>query len=115
MHDKGPQEQVHDGAGLRIGIVHARWNNAIIDPLLEGAKAKLIKSGVAAENIVVESVPGAWELPIAVQRYVNACVRTSFDPIANGTASSRPPRSSPPRRPPPCRRSTTSFSAAPPT
>ncbi|EPE09224.1 dimethyl-8-ribityllumazine synthase [Ophiostoma piceae UAMH 11346] len=72
MHDKGPEEHVHDGSGLRIGIVHARWNNAIIDPLLEGAKAKLIKSGVAAGNIVVESVPGAWELPIAVQRFLSA-------------------------------------------
>ncbi len=70
MHDKGPVSQSHDGSGLRIGIVHARWNTAIIEPLLAGAKAKLIESGVAEANIVVESVPGAWELPVAVQRWV---------------------------------------------
>ncbi|KAL1897050.1 lumazine synthase [Sporothrix stenoceras] len=72
MHDKGPIEQTHDGSGLRIGIIHARWNTAIIDPLLEGAKAKLLASGVAESNIVVESVPGAWELPVAVQRFFDA-------------------------------------------
>lgn len=68
MHEKRPQLQQHNGAGLRIGIVHARWNAGIIDPLLEGTRAKLLASGVAAADIVVETVPGAWELPVAVQR-----------------------------------------------
>ncbi|CAK7210779.1 lumazine synthase [Sporothrix curviconia] len=72
MHDKGPISQKHDGTGLRVGIIHARWNTAIIDPLLAGTKAKLLESGVAEENIVVESVPGAWELPVAVQRFFSA-------------------------------------------
>ncbi|PSR90451.1 6,7-dimethyl-8-ribityllumazine synthase [Coniella lustricola] len=65
---KGPTPEQHDGTGLRIGIVHARWNAEIIDPLLEGTKAKLLASGVHESNIIVESVPGSWELPIAVQR-----------------------------------------------
>lgn len=68
MHDKGPQMQKHNGSGLRIGIVHARWNTSIIEPLLEGTRAQLLASGVAASDIVVETVPGAWELPVAVQR-----------------------------------------------
>ncbi|CAK7244615.1 MAG: lumazine synthase [Sporothrix thermara] len=72
MHNKGPISQKHDGTGLRVGIIHARWNTAIIDPLLAGTKAKLLESGVAEENIVVESVPGAWELPVAVQRFFSA-------------------------------------------
>lgn len=71
MHDKGPVSQKHDGTGLRVGIIHARWNTSIIDPLLAGTKAKLLESGVAAEDIVVDSVPGAWELPVAVQRSVS--------------------------------------------
>ncbi|KAJ9157386.1 6,7-dimethyl-8-ribityllumazine synthase [Pleurostoma richardsiae] len=65
---KGPAPEHHDGSGLRIGIVHARWNHEIIDPLLEGTKAKLLACGVKESNIVVESVPGSWELPTGVQR-----------------------------------------------
>ncbi|KUI54055.1 6,7-dimethyl-8-ribityllumazine synthase [Cytospora mali] len=65
---KGPTPEQHNGTGLRIGIVHARWNAEIIDPLLEGTKAKLLACGVHESNIVVESVPGSWELPIGVQR-----------------------------------------------
>ncbi|KAI1768365.1 6,7-dimethyl-8-ribityllumazine synthase [Hypoxylon sp. FL1150] len=65
---KGPTPQEHDGSGLRIGIVHARWNSTIIEPLLKGTKDKLLSCGVKESNIVVQSVPGSWELPIAVQR-----------------------------------------------
>jgi len=66
---KGPGEaQLHDGSGLRIGIVHARWNSTIIEPLVAGTKKSLAAAGVKEENIVIETVPGSWELPIAVQR-----------------------------------------------
>jgi 6,7-dimethyl-8-ribityllumazine synthase len=71
MHTKGPAPEEHDGRGLRIGIVRARWNETIIEPLLAGTKAKLLACGVPEANIVVQSVPGSWELPIAVQRYVH--------------------------------------------
>lgn len=71
MHNKGPAPVHHDGSNLRIGIVHARWNHSIIEPLLQGTKAKLRECGVRDANIVVQSVPGAWELPTAVQRYVH--------------------------------------------
>ncbi|KAH8905552.1 6,7-dimethyl-8-ribityllumazine synthase [Coniochaeta sp. PMI_546] len=80
MHSdtKGPAPQVHDGSALRVGIVHARWNDSIIQPLLEGTKAKLLACGVKESNIVVESVPGSWELPIAVQRlYAASQVQSS--------------------------------------
>ncbi len=49
-----------DGSGLRIGIVHARWNMSIIGPLLEGTKKKMLEAGVKESNIVVQSVPGSW-------------------------------------------------------
>ncbi|OIW34993.1 6,7-dimethyl-8-ribityllumazine synthase [Coniochaeta ligniaria NRRL 30616] len=80
MHSdtKGPAPQVHDGSALRVGIVHARWNDTIIQPLLEGTKAKLLACGVKESNIVVETVPGSWELPIAVQRlYAASQVQSS--------------------------------------
>jgi Riboflavin synthase beta-chain len=70
MHNKGPAPQKHDGSSLRIGIVHARWNDDIIKALLDGTKAKLRECGVHESNIVIQSVPGSWELPIAVQRCV---------------------------------------------
>lgn len=69
MSLKGPTPQQHNGAGMRIGIVHARWNESVIEPLVAGAKAKLLECGVKESNIVVQSCPGSWELPIAVQRY----------------------------------------------
>ncbi|EHL03320.1 putative 6,7-dimethyl-8-ribityllumazine synthase [Glarea lozoyensis 74030] len=66
---KGPGEaQQFDGSDLRIGIVHARWNTSIIEPLLKGTKDKLLASGVKESNIVVQSVPGSWELPIACSK-----------------------------------------------
>lgn len=77
VHNKGPAPQYHDGSGLRIGIIHARWNDAIIEPLLEGTRRKLLESGVKESNIVVQTVPGSWELPIAVQRYVFALLSSS--------------------------------------
>ncbi|KAL2269885.1 hypothetical protein VTJ83DRAFT_2069 [Remersonia thermophila] len=86
VHHKGPAPQLHDGSNLRIGIVHARWNDTIIDPLLAGAKAKLLECGVKESNIVVQTVPGSWELPIAVQRLYAASQVQSSSSGAGATA-----------------------------
>jgi 6,7-dimethyl-8-ribityllumazine synthase len=51
--------------------VHARWNTRIIDALLDGTRKALKASGVKDENIVVQSVPGSYELPYAVKQYVH--------------------------------------------
>jgi len=59
-----------DGSGLRIAIVHARWNKPVIEALVNGAVSKLKESGVKDSNIVIESVPGSYELPFAVQRVI---------------------------------------------
>lgn len=60
----------YDGAALRVAIVHARWNKTVIDALVAGAIAKLKESGVKESNIIVQSVPGSFELPLACSRYV---------------------------------------------
>ncbi|KOS48139.1 hypothetical protein ACN38_g936 [Penicillium nordicum] len=66
---KGPgAAQTHDGSGLRVAIVHARWNTVIIEQLVSGAKKNLLAAGVLEENITVQTVPGSYELPLAVQR-----------------------------------------------
>jgi 6,7-dimethyl-8-ribityllumazine synthase len=62
-----PQPQ-HNGSALRIGIVHARWNEQIISALLDGTLKSLRAAGVKDENIVIQTVPGSYELPYAVQR-----------------------------------------------
>ena len=59
-----------DGSSLRIAIVHARWNKPVIDALLQGVLTKLKAVGVKASNIVVQSVPGSYELPMAASKYV---------------------------------------------
>ncbi|KXT06298.1 hypothetical protein AC578_9119 [Pseudocercospora eumusae] len=71
-----PPPTPYDGSPLRIGIVHARWNTKIIDALLTGTLQALKSHGVREENIVIQSVPGSYELPFAVGRIVtNADVR----------------------------------------
>lgn len=67
----GEVDQQYDGSKLRIGIVHARWNRKIIDALVEGAIKRLLDFGVKEENIVVVSVPGAFELPYASKLLVD--------------------------------------------
>lgn len=53
-------------------VVHARWNITLIEPLLNGTKKALLASGVKESNIVVQSVPGSWELPAAVRGIYSA-------------------------------------------
>ncbi|KAF1816000.1 6,7-dimethyl-8-ribityllumazine synthase [Eremomyces bilateralis CBS 781.70] len=82
---KGPGEaHSYDGSNLRIGIVHARWNTKIIDALLSGAKQSLKAAGVKDENIVLQSVPGSYELPFAVQRMYSASQVQSSSSSAGG-------------------------------
>ena len=52
--------------------MHARWNTKMISALLDGAKQSLAKAGVKEENIVVQSVPGSYELPYAVKQLYSA-------------------------------------------
>ena len=55
------------GAGLRIGIVQARFNAHIGDRLREGCMAELQRRGVAEDDIEVITVPGALEIPLALK------------------------------------------------
>ena len=57
-----------DGAGRRVAIVVSRFNAAIGDCLLGGALRALAEAGVADDDILVVSVPGALETPLALQR-----------------------------------------------
>jgi len=55
------------GAGLRIGIVWSRFNEELVQALVTACDKQLVELGVAAEDIDVVSVPGALEIPLALQ------------------------------------------------
>jgi 6,7-dimethyl-8-ribityllumazine synthase len=75
---KGPSQPTKlDGSGIRVAIVHAKWNKVVIESLISGAVAKLKEHGVKESNIVVQTVPGSFELPFAVSRYVSNVVEPS--------------------------------------
>jgi 6,7-dimethyl-8-ribityllumazine synthase len=61
-------EAGRDGAGLRIGIVVARFNADVGDGLLAGCTAQLAKLGVREGDIRIVNVPGALEIPLALQK-----------------------------------------------
>ena len=56
-----------NGAGLKVGVVMARFNIDICEGLLSACTAELKKLGVAAEDITIATVPGALEIPVALQ------------------------------------------------
>ncbi len=55
------------GAGRKFGIVAARFNSRIVDPLVAGAVDCLLRHGVAAADVRLVRVPGAWEIPGALE------------------------------------------------
>jgi len=59
-----------DGKGLTIGIVAARYNEEIVDALLEGALKALAEHGATADPVL--SVPGSFEIPVAAQALADA-------------------------------------------
>lgn len=56
-----------DGAGLRVCIVVARWNEFVTRKLLEGAESQLGERGVQKDDITIAWVPGAFEVPTAAK------------------------------------------------
>jgi 6,7-dimethyl-8-ribityllumazine synthase len=54
--------------GLRFGIVASRFNDFIVDRLLDAAVGTLLKHGVVAGDIEVVRVPGAFETPLAIKK-----------------------------------------------
>ncbi len=56
-----------DGAGVRVGVVAARFNGGITWRLLEGTLAGLEELGVDRADVRVAWVPGAFELPLVAR------------------------------------------------
>lgn len=56
-----------DGSRVRLGIVAGRWHGEITERLLDGALLAARSAGVRDEDVRVARVPGAFEVPVAVQ------------------------------------------------
>ncbi|MCB0401192.1 MAG: 6,7-dimethyl-8-ribityllumazine synthase [Flavobacteriales bacterium] len=58
---------IPNAANMVFGIVVSEWNENITKGLLEGAYSTLVKHGAREDNIMVQFVPGAFELPLGAQ------------------------------------------------
>ncbi len=67
---KGIKFEKLDGSNLKIGIVVSRWNSQITEALFVNCKKALLESGVLEENIIVERVPGAYELLFGTRQMI---------------------------------------------
>lgn len=61
-----------NGAGMRIGIVQSRFNLVVCEGLMSACRAQLAQQGVADGDITLATVPGALEIPSALQRMAQA-------------------------------------------
>ncbi|TWI70189.1 6,7-dimethyl-8-ribityllumazine synthase [Pseudoduganella lurida] len=64
----GTYETNLNGEGLRIGIVQARFNEDVCHGLLSSCLAELKQLGVADEDVLHVTVPGALEIPLVLQK-----------------------------------------------
>jgi len=67
MGSAGPAAANLGGAGLRVAVVASRFNEDFCERLLAGALAELAALNVAASDVTTLRVPGALEIPMALQ------------------------------------------------
>ncbi|OQX59836.1 MAG: 6,7-dimethyl-8-ribityllumazine synthase [Helicobacteraceae bacterium 4484_230] len=58
--------------GKKIAIISARFNHLITDRLVEGAKDAHLRHGGNEEDLDLVLVPGAFELPMALERLLDS-------------------------------------------
>jgi len=67
-----------NGKGLKVGIVQARFNAGVTDTLAQACKTELLALGVAEKDIEHLTVPGALEVPVALQAMAE---KASYDAL----------------------------------
>ncbi len=67
-----------DGSGLHVGIVRARFNDAVTRALADACLAELAALGVADRHVRLVEVPGALEVPLALHALAE---RDEFDAL----------------------------------
>ena len=61
------KSKIKSDADLRIGIVVSEWNDEITSNLCKGAVQTLLENNISRDNIKIQKVPGAFELPLGAQ------------------------------------------------
>ena len=59
-------------AGLKFGLVAARFNDFFVSHLVDGAVDTIVRHGGSADNIELAWVPGSYEIPFAVKKMLNS-------------------------------------------
>jgi 6,7-dimethyl-8-ribityllumazine synthase len=62
-----PIDTLVQGSAFRVGVVAARFNEELVNALLTRVLERLLAAGVKEKAITVVRVPGAHEVPWAVQ------------------------------------------------
>lgn len=57
---------------LRFTIVAARFNDSVVERLIDGAMEALTSHGAATSQLEIVRVPGAFDLPVVVSRVAKA-------------------------------------------
>jgi len=66
------------GSGKKFAIVVTRWNSFVVEHLKEGAVDYLVRHGVNKDDLTVVYCPGAFEVPLTVQKIAE---KKQFDAI----------------------------------
>ncbi len=61
-----------DGKGMKVAIVAARFNELIVERLVEGALNGLRSHGVDGDDVTIVRCPGAFEIPQVARRLVDS-------------------------------------------
>ncbi len=56
------------GAGMKVAVVVARFNQIVTGYLLDGAREALRRHGVADDDLTVVWVPGSFEIPLVAKK-----------------------------------------------
>src|SRR5688572_26646294 len=59
----------YDARARRVVLVAARFNAALVDQLIAGARKAWIDQGGSESGLFVEGVPGVFELPLAAKMF----------------------------------------------
>jgi 6,7-dimethyl-8-ribityllumazine synthase len=71
-HDGPVHEGGLSGNGRRFAIVAARFNDFIVNKLIDGAKEALRRTGVGADDVELFRCPGAMEIPGLARRVADS-------------------------------------------
>src|SRR5215218_2740892 len=68
MSSKQPAFHLRDiPPDARIGVIAARWNENIVDELMDGCLRRLGQLEISGTQVEIHRVPGAFEIPVAAR------------------------------------------------